>query len=234
MTDSTTQIRPGNTAGTTRLIAILAVAAISLAGCGPDGGSGGGNAEGDGQLTVTGELSDYDSGEQTLSPNTGRFGEGTLNADGTFEVTLTTGDELQESAEPAISDDDSLLDGFNGFLCKDEALEQVGTDVEFAAVAAFAFIDDGSTKALGLTSAERPGLGSSVGQEGNHVRWLYASKAVTIETTCRDGNSEMDLELNAGWNEYNEERVRHPETIGKDKKTQYTDDRPTDVEWKID
>lgn len=214
-------------------VAIIAMAAPCLMGCG-DGnsdsnGSNGSNGSG-GDYTVSGELTNYDLGEKTISnSNRPDLAEGTVNADGTFEVTLADASTVEEFLEP-VAESGSPFDGFSGFACTQEVYDQVGTDIEFAAFPALTYLgEDNEVKTAGLTSATRPDVTFPLpSAEGFHVRWIYASEAVTIQSTCSDGARSMDLELDAGWNEMIIER------ISIDNNSQYTGERPTEVEWIVD
>ena len=219
--------------------AVVFVSAASLMACGDsssnsdsDGGNNGGANSGDGgSYTVAGELPDYDLGEKMISAsNDSTLAEGTLAADGTFEVTFAGESDIEEELQ-SIAENGSSLDGFPGFACGQEAYNQVGGDIRFVAVPGLTFLENSTPRVVALTSpnASRPDITFPLPSvDAQVVRWIYAEEAVTIETSCDNGETTMDMELDAGWNEYVIDRRDRSEI------RQYTGDRPSPLEWKVD
>lgn len=209
-------------------------AGLFLAACGDDPVSPG--EEPTDEFIIEGQLDDYDLGEQSVTPsNSPSLGEGTLNADGSFAVTLFDEEDIEDELE-AVDPDGSLFDSFAGFICREEADAELDADARFAIAPALTFaadVDDDDSHevaTLGLASEEvsvvLPVPNPAAGDY--HVRWFFANQPVTLDTQCRDGERSVDLELNPGWNE-----VVY-DLSDSDLVRQYTGDRPAEVDWKLD
>lgn len=178
-------------------------------------------------LVLEGEINGYDRGEQRTWAGFG-LGEGTIDADGSFSVTLVGLEEIDDDElEPV--DPESSFDGFRGFACEQESFEAAGSDVGFALVGGFAFDADDLTY-FGLASETVDRTQPLPLDTGTHVRWIFAEEAVSIDAECRDGERTMDVDLGAGWNEVIIETERPDNAWLHD---QYTASRPASVEWKI-
>lgn len=208
-------------------LAIVAIAGFLMA-CGEgfpdDGGPGGGD------LTVTGELSNFDMDETRISASSEPdLAEGNIQADGSFEVTFASAGTVEEHLKP-VDPEASGFDAFNGFICEEAVFEQIGSDIQFALVPGLTFLQDGGAKIVTLNS---PSVRANILIptpliEGFYVRWVYAEEGVSIEAQCQSGEYSMDMELDAGWNEFVLD-TRERQNI-----MQYTGDRPADVEWTVE
>lgn len=208
-------------------VVVLGSLTVFLLACGDDPVS---NEEDDptAELVLEGEIADYDRGEQRVWASRG-LAEGALEEDGSFSVTLFGLEEIEDDLDP-VDPEASGFDSFQGFACEEEALNAVGEDVGFAIVAGFAFDSDDLTY-FGLTSEVVDRVRPLPLAEGTHIRWIFAEEAVTIDAECRDGERQMNLDLNAGWNEIIIETERPENTWFHD---QYTGERPEEVEWMLD
>jgi hypothetical protein len=208
----------------------LAILTLGFAfGCGespPDNGGPTGN----GDLTVSGELSTFDMEETFISASSeSDLAEGNIQSDGSFEVTFASAQTAEEYVKPA---DPELtgFDGFSGFLCEGGVHEQVGTSIQFALVPGFTYVDDSSPRIVTLNS---PSVRANILTptpviEGFYVRWVYAQESVSLQHECQNGEYSMDMDLDAGWNEF------VLDTRDRDNVMQYTGDRPAEVEWTVE
>lgn len=221
--------------------AILGAALLIIAfsaGCGDDengnGGNGGnGNGVGDETLEISGTVSNYDGsgGELWQWVDLDDIAEGTMESDGSFTFTLTMTPEIyEENLEPLA---DSIMDGFGGLVCRSEFLDDV-QDARFLAVHNVHYTPEGGTDSdagtIELSTDTEDTLGSSMRPFPNmgHIygTWLYTTEDLTIQETCDNG--EIDVELQAGWNE-----VLIDTTEAFDEYTQWTGERPDDVDWRL-
>jgi hypothetical protein len=224
------------------LFATAIALAFALTGCdqptdSSDDGSGGndGGASGD-ELTFEGQIQDYDLGEQHISPNTdASLGEGTLNADGSFTITLFEAEQIEEELQP-VDPEAGSFESFSGFICEEKAAAELNDNAQFAMASALTFAsdidDDGTSEVgmLGLTSSA-PDVVVPVPKSAKgdyHVRWIFADQSVTLDTQCRDGERIVELELSSGWNEVSYD------LSDRDQIRQYTGSRPNAVEWQLD
>ncbi len=205
---------------------VLAVVASVFMACGDDPAS---SEEDDptAELVLEGQVAEYDQGEQRVWAGPS-LAEGSLDADGSFTVTLLGLEDIEDdlgTADPEASG----FDRFRGFACEEEAHDAVGSDVGFAMITGFAFDAEDLTH-FGLASQSVDRVRPLPLEEGVHVRWIFAEEAVTIDAECRDGDREMNLDLSAGWNEVIIETDRPKNTWFHE---QYTGERPSTVEWML-
>ena len=208
-------------------LAVVAVFGLLMA-CGEGSPDDGGPSGGD--LTVTGQLSNFDMDQTRISATSEPdLAEGHIQPDGSFEVRFASAGTVEEYLKP-VDPEASGFDAFNGFLCDEAAFEQVGTDVRFALVPGLVFLQDGSSIIVTLNS---PSVRANILTptpiiEGFYVRWVYAEEGVSLQHQCQSGEYSMDMELDAGWNEFVLD-TRERENI-----MQYTGDRPSGVEWTLE
>jgi hypothetical protein len=123
---------------------------------------------------------------------------------------------------------------FENFLCNDGVRRQVGGNVEFAVVGLFS-VSGEDYQVIGLNSPGNDPAAGILPDEGVYVRWIYSTKPVTLKGDCErelfetgnPGIMRMNLDLAKGWNE-----VIHDMRDAKQLQ-QYTDERPSIVEWTI-
>lgn len=179
------------------------------------------------ELVLEEQLDDYSGDGERIWAGPG-LAEGTIEADGRFSVTLYGIEDIEDDLEP-IDPEASAFDSFLGFACEEEALEAVGSDVQFAMVPKLTYNADDPTF-VGLTSQAVDITLPLPLEEGTHVRWIFAEEPVEINAECRDGNRSMSLDLAAGWNEV----IIETERPGNDwLHDQFTGERPENVDWMI-
>lgn len=206
---------------------VLVVVGLSFMACGDDPVSSENQGDPNESLVVDGQINSYDRGEQRTWAGLG-LGEGTIDADGNFSVTLHGLDEIEDRLEP-VDPEGSGFDGFQGFACEQESFDAVGSEVRFALVGGFAFDNDDVTY-FGLVSETVDRTLPLPLDTGTHVRWIFAEESVSINTECRDGDRTMDLDLGAGWNEVIIETERPNNDFLHE---QYTGSRPGSVDWEL-
>lgn len=205
----------------------LVVIALSFVACSDDPVSSEDQGDPNESLVVDGQINNYDRGEQRTWAGLG-LAEGTIDADGSFSVTLNGLDEIEDQVE-AVDPEGSGFDGFQGFACEEESFDAVGPDVRFALIAGFAYDNDDLTY-FGLASETIDRTRPLPLETGTHIRWIFAEDAVSINAECRDGDRTMNLDLSAGWNEVIIETERPNNDFLHE---QYTGDRPQSVAWTI-
>lgn len=224
---------------------IISSCALLLAigtGCGDDDNgdsSGNGDQPGGETLELSGDVSGHYDGEGEELYSTVGFedvGQGTLESDGTFSVTLTMTSEIYEDElEPPAS---SVLDGFRGLVCIEEFLEEI-EDARFLRVSNFSFLTESEEgtqypRLLELSTETEGQTGSSLAPFPNvgqvYVTWLYSTDSFHLQETCDEG--EIDVELDEGWNEV---MIDTTNASGADSEIiQWTGERPDEVDWYLE
>ena len=216
---------------------ILSVALITAfaAGCSDDDDGKNGNGDDAPQdvLEVTGEIVDYDGDGGEIWERAGLHdvAEGSGGADGSlsFTLTMTSGIAEEELDPPATSSSD----GFTGLVCMGEFLEDI-EEARFLSVHNLNYTPEGGADSdagtLELSTDTEGTLGSVMHPfpKPGHVYgvWLYTTESMTLQETCDQG--EIDVDLQAGWNE-----VLIDTTEAFDEYTQWTGERPGDVDWRL-
>lgn len=209
------------------VVPLLVGLVVVLASCDDSNPAGAEDDEGDPaeELVLEGQLDDYSGDEERVWAGPG-LAEGSIEADGSFSVSLLGIDDIEDDLKP-IDPEASAFDSFSGFACEEETLEIVGSDVRFAMVPKFTYNVDDLTF-VGLTSQAVDITLPLPLEEGTHVRWIFAEEPVEIDTECRDGDRTMSLDLSAGWNEVIIETERPGNDWFHD---QFTGERPENVDW---
>jgi len=197
-----------------------------LAGCGDWGDPATSGGDAGGELVLQGQVEGFTGGAQSFGPANWTFGEGEIQEDGSFTVTLFGTDVIEPDDLRSMNPESGLA--FYGFACQDEVYDQVGADHRFAVVTALTY--DTGINEVGLTSSKLDGTLPVPIREGTHVRWIFSEEPVNIHTACRDGEREVDLQLDAGWNEMVIE-VERPEYDSF--YDQHTGPRPDNVAWRL-
>lgn len=217
--------------------AVCTLLALLFSGCGPSTESW------QDVKSVTGKIPefDYDGGTRTLESGRGveePFASGILLGNGRFEVSFLGEERMREQTNPVppVSRED-WEEGqyyFENFLCSDGVRRQVGGNVEFAVVGLFS-VSGEDYQVIGLNSPDGDPAAGILPDEGVYVRWIYSTKPVKLKGDCerdlfgtdKTGIKRINLDLAEGWNE-----VIH-DMRDEMQLRQYTDERPSSVEWNI-
>lgn len=229
------------------LACALAVSTVACnEGDGNGDGEGGGNS-GAGPLELSGQLADHPGEEADLSHSarlddeSRDVAEGTLNADGSFSLTLLGHDDIKDVIRPLGG---MYSEGyFASYPCHGRAEVEI-SDMD-AKLLAVTYFDGGwwgpNNSYQGITlvlsdvtdrdvNITRPLPGTT---PERRVFWIYADRPVQIagqcqrETTSSGWPASVDLDLKAGWNEANwdfDNETRQHLTTG---------DRHPDVDWVV-
>lgn len=228
----------------TSLLAVVAVCGACGAG-NTDGNDGagnndGGNDGGDGPLQISGQLTDYAHGEVEVSAKEDlqNLAAGTISADGSFTVTFSEGEAIDELLLPI--DPDASGERFTAYPCQpyeDQPAEISDTDARLLAVTHFQYFvtTDGNSDpwAIALNDQTEGDVNiiSPLPQSPEkRVMWIYADRAVQITGECTLGlgterTATADLDLQKGWNEVNRDFE------DKDRHHMWTGEQPENLGW---
>ena len=184
---------------------------IILTGCSDDNSVNSNNGSDPPELEINGSATGYAGDGHELYPRD-RFdplGEGTLNADGSFQVTLWSGSDIDDELEEL----ETGFGGFEPFPCMtDESFQVSEPDARFGQVRAIMYDDDETELAKSIvlndqTEGEVDRLNPLLGHGEKRVYWIYADREVSVQGECEiTGVGQMeqrmvDLNLEVGWNE---------------------------------
>jgi len=191
------------------LIILLGTFIIINTGCSDNAADNNGSTGSVDELSLSGTAAGYGGDGHALYPAS-RFdplGEGTLEADGTFSVTLWSGTDIEDELEEL----ETGFGGFEPFPCMDDdSFEITDPDARFAQVRAILYDDGELSNSIVLndqTEGEVDRLNPLLGHGEKRVYWIYADREVSVQGECEiTGVGQMeqrmvDLDLNEGWNE---------------------------------
>ena len=191
------------------LIILLGTFIIINTGCSDNAADNNGSTGSVDELSLSGTAAGYGGDGHALYPAS-RFdplGEGTLEADGTFSVTLWSGTEIESELEEL----ETGFGGFEPFPCMDDdSFEITDPDARFAQVRAILYDDGELSNSIVLndqTEGEVDRLNPLLAHGEKRVYWIYADRDASIQGTCETSRGNqieqrmVDLDLTEGWNE---------------------------------
>ena len=183
------------------------------------------------ELTIEGQVSGYDGDVQELSAHHPPYEfpapsqQGTLEPDGSFQITLQVGDVLDhDDLEPAGDE----FGTYRRFPC---AADGVDPEARFTDVLRFQYHDEATDELYAIAyTDQREGaidVGPAPGSLETMIYWVYSTHDVEIEESC-DAGSKTDVALRKGWNQV----ISRPTEEGGRTLTQ--GDPPSEVAWYTD